>query len=76
MNDKLRRLLSDTLGVPPDAIKSDAAMNNTVEWDSIMHLNLCLSIEQAFGIRLTPEEILEMTSVPAIEVVLARHQVA
>ena len=42
----------------------------------VMHLNLCLSIEEAFGVKLTPEEMFEMTSVRAIDAVLARHGVA
>lgn len=41
-----------------------------------MHLNLCLSIEEAFGVKLSPEEMFEMISVRAIEAVLARHGAA
>jgi acyl carrier protein len=74
MNEKLLSLLSDTLGLAPAMISRDSSMTNTPAWDSLMHLNLCLSVEKAFGIRLTPEEILGMSSVRAIEAVLARHQ--
>jgi len=76
MNDKLCRLISDTLGVPSDGINGDTAMDSMAAWDSVMHLNLCLSIEKEFGIRLTPDEIMGMTSLAAIEAVLARHTAA
>jgi len=76
MNEKLTRLMSATFGLAPEAIFPDAAMTNTPEWDSLAHLNLCLSIEEAFHIRLLPEEIMELTSVSAIEAVLARHSAA
>lgn len=76
MNAKISHLLADTFGIDSETVTSDTAAANTPAWDSVMHLNLCLSIEDAFGVKLTPEEMFEMTSVRAIEAVLARHGVA
>ncbi len=71
MNAQLLRLVADTLGVNADA---STAMESTPAWDSVAHLNLCLSIEAEFGVPLTPEEMLELTSVAAIEALLARRR--
>ena len=76
MNERLVQLLSDTLGVNASEITGATAMANTAVWDSIMHLNVCMGIEAEFGVSLTPEEMIEMTSVPAIEAVLRKHGAA
>ena len=75
MTDKLVSLLADVLGLGPAEINPNTSMDNTPVWDSVMHLNLCLSVEQTYGISLSPEEMIEMRSVPAIEATLARHGV-
>lgn len=76
MNSKLVRLLADALGIESAAISQGTTMADTPAWDSVMHLNICLSVEEEFGVRLTPEEMIEMTSVAAIEVTLRKHGVA
>lgn len=76
MNATLAQIIADTLGLDASAVSEETAASNTPEWDSVMHLNLCLSVEEAFQVKLTPEEMMEMTSVRAIEDVLARHGAA
>ena len=76
MNAKLAQILADTFGLDTGAVSQDTAATNTPEWDSVMHLNLCLSVEETFQVKLSPEEMMEMTSVRAIEDVLARHGAA
>ena len=76
MTEKLTRILSDTLGLDAAEISQDTAMATTPVWDSVMHLNVCMSVEAEFGVALSPEEMIEMTSVPAIEAVLRKHGVA
>lgn len=76
MNEKLVRLLSDTLGLDVSAICAETAMANTPAWDSIAHLNVCMAVEAEFGLSLSPEEMIEMTGVAAIEAVLRKRVVA
>ena len=76
MSEKLTRILSDTLGISAAEISQDTAMATTPVWDSVMHLNVCMSLEAEFGVSLSPEEMIEMTSVAAIETVLRKHGVA
>ncbi len=44
-------------------------------WDSLQHIALVTAIERAFDITLSLDEMVEMRSVGAIEVVLRRHGV-
>ncbi|HEY3900170.1 MAG TPA: acyl carrier protein [Chthoniobacter sp.] len=76
MNEKIFRILADTLGTDAAVMTEDTSTENTPEWDSVAHLNLVLSLEKAFGQRFTPEEFMEMQSVAAIKRVLASHGVS
>ena len=73
MNDKLLQILADTLGVDPSTLNDETSMENTPAWDSVAHLNLVLSLEQAFGQKFTPEEFMQMQSVVAIQRALTAH---
>ena len=76
MNEKLFRILADTLGLKADQIGEGTSMENTPAWDSVAHLNLVLSLEQEFGLRFKPEEFMRMQSVRAIRQALAAHGVS
>ena len=67
---KLHETLSAVLGVPADQINDDTSPDNVAAWDSVMHLNLVLALEEAFGTSFTPEETLEMTSAKLIRLIL------
>lgn len=73
MNEKLLQILADTLGVDRGTLNAETSMENTPAWDSVAHLNLVLSLEQAFGQRFSPEEFMQMQSVAAILRALAAH---
>ena len=73
MNDKLFQILADTLGVDAASLSDTTSMDNTQQWDSVAHLNLMLSLEQACGMRFTPEELMQMRSVAAIREIFAVH---
>jgi acyl carrier protein len=69
MNDRILRILSDTLGV---AAQADTAMTNTPQWDSVAHLNVCLALEAEFGVTFSPEQMLAMNSAGTIAATLAQ----
>ena len=68
--EKLRQTLSAVLGIPAEQITDDTSPDNVSAWDSVMHLNLVLALEEAFGTSFTPEETLEMTSAKLIRLIL------
>ena len=69
MNDRILRILSDALGVEA---RADTAMENTPQWDSVAHLNVCLALEAEFGVTFFPEQMLAMNSAATISALLAR----
>ncbi len=60
-------LISQVFGVERNRVE-DATSNATLaEWDSLGHVHLILELEAVYGISLSPEEALEMTSVVSIK---------
>jgi acyl carrier protein len=76
MNEKLFQILADTLGVAPGTLSDATSVENTPQWDSVAHLNLVLSLEEAFGQRFSPDEFMRMQSVAAIKQVFAAHDLS
>jgi acyl carrier protein len=45
------------------------------QWDSVAHFQLTIAIEDEFGVRLTPADVVELKSYPAAIAILRRHGV-
>lgn len=68
-------VVSRVFGIPRSEV-SDHTANEALEaWDSMGHINLILEVESVFGITLSAQEALDMTSVGAIKKVLGSHGV-
>ena len=61
---KLSDIFFDTLGVTE--FELSITMDEIPEWDSLKHIQLLSSIEEAFGIEIQFEDALEMISVKSI----------
>lgn len=67
--DKIRavtRLVANTLDIPEDELGPDSSMDNTPAWDSCEHMNICLSFERQFEIKLNMDIIASGTSIRAL----------
>ena len=71
MKTRLNEIIVSTLHIPLDRVTDALAMSEVETWDSLQHMNLIASIEQAFEVELTFEEIVAMQSVGEIKRVLA-----
>lgn len=66
MNGKLETLLSGIFKIHAENIVDDLNMKNLEIWDSLMHMNLVVSLEEAYSIELTMDEIMTMVDVATI----------
>ncbi len=57
--------------MPVEQVGDDLAMKDVDAWDSLVHMQLVLSLEQNFDIQLTFDEIVAMQSVREIKRVLS-----
>lgn len=59
---RFRAVVMQSLQITAKQFRPDLRMGDIDEWDSVAHLDLVSSIEQAFGVRFKAEDIIEMTS--------------
>ena len=71
MNDA-REIVAAVLGVNPEALQAASGPRDFPQWDSAAHIDIVLSLEAEYGLTFSPEEMLELLSVGAIEEALER----
>ncbi|HEX3867021.1 MAG TPA: acyl carrier protein [Gemmatimonadaceae bacterium] len=62
----VRGLVAETLGVDPALVTAATTQRDLPEWDSVGHLNIMLSLEEEIDVVLDVEEMIRLTSIPAI----------
>lgn len=67
ISEQIRTVVSDIMGVPVSSINADSSPETIEAWDSVQHLSLVMSLEQAFAVQFQPEEIEKLRTVGAIE---------
>ena len=70
MKRTVEHIMADVLKMAETDITDNLTIDDLEAWDSLKHMDLVVSIEQAFKIELTLDEIIIMTSVVAIKRVL------
>ncbi|MBP8251371.1 MAG: acyl carrier protein [Herpetosiphon sp.] len=63
LQERLRALVADQLGVDEDKIVSDAAFIDDLEADSLDLVELVMSLEEEFGIEISDEEAEKLRTV-------------
>ncbi|MEZ5065555.1 MAG: acyl carrier protein [bacterium] len=74
MSDRIRTIVADVLGVAAVKLSPEASQSDVPEWTSLNHLRLITELESAFGVELTMDEALALTSLPRIRERLERDQ--
>jgi acyl carrier protein len=62
MENKLKQIFVRLFGVAESSITADSSPASIPKWDSLVHMNLVVSIEEEFQIQLSDDEIPRMTS--------------
>jgi len=68
-----RAVVARTLGGEPKTFSSAMQLSECETWDSLRQLELMSNLEQAFGITLPPETMIEITTIRAIEKLVAQY---
>ncbi|MFZ1123661.1 MAG: acyl carrier protein [Candidatus Baltobacteraceae bacterium] len=63
-------IVSSVLKLAPGAVGPDDSVETLPQWDSLAHLNICLRIEERFGIDMDMDVISEATSVAKLAALL------
>lgn len=73
---KPEMVVSRVLGVEPWRVREDCSNTTLAEWDSLNHMVLVVALEVEYGLELSPEDAMRMTSLAAIKQVLDSRGVA
>jgi acyl carrier protein len=73
MEEKLRQVFAEELGVPVDRVTDDLRYGEAPEWDSIAHMALVAAIETAFDIMIDAEQVIDMSSFAHARRLVERH---
>ena len=73
--DKLKKILSKTLGVREKEINDDSSPDNIESWDSFNGLMLVSELENVFKISFTIDEVVNVKNVGDIKKALIKHGV-
>jgi acyl carrier protein len=76
MREKIIEILGEELAIAPSEMTGDLHYNSIPEWDSIAHMALISALEEEFGVSFQNEEIVEMTTIRAIEQMVLKHVAA
>ncbi len=59
-------ILARALDIESEGIAADDDMNSLEKWDSLAHMRLILSLEEAYNIEVDADHIVDLVSVQAI----------
>ncbi len=74
--DKLIRTFAETLQIEAARVTDDLSYNAIAEWDSVGHMALIAALEEAFGVMLDTDDIIDLSSVAQAKTILAKYDVA
>ena len=74
--EKLKQCFREALNLEPGASVEDMTYEGDAVWDSVGHMRLVATIETAFSIMLTTDQILDMSSYPKACDIVSQHGVS
>ena len=72
-NDRVIETFSRVLGLQAERITDDLRYATIPEWDSIAHMSVIAALEDAFGIMIDMDDVIDMSSVGKAREILAKH---
>lgn len=74
--DELRELMADTLDVVPEALTDDARFLEDLEVDSLIALEMAVTLERRYQVRITEHEIKDIRRLADVRDLLDRKLAA
>ena len=73
MEEKLKEVFAEALGISKDIITDDLKYNEIDEWDSVAHMTLVGEIEDSFDIMLDTDDIIDMSSFAKAKEIISKY---
>ena len=72
-NDRVIETFSKVLGLPVERITDDLRYASIPEWDSIAHMSVVAALEDAYGIMIDMDDVIDMSSVGKAREIIAKY---
>ena len=72
-NDRVIETFSRVLGLQAERITDDLRYATIPEWDSIAHMSVIAALEEAFGIMIDMDDVIDMSSVGKAREIIAKY---
>lgn len=72
-DDRIVTAFATTLGLPREAITDDLRYRGIPQWDSIAHMSIIAALEEAYGIMIDMDDVIDMSSVAKAREIIAKH---
>jgi acyl carrier protein len=73
MSEKLQQVFASALQIDPSLVVDTLRYAETPAWDSVAHMSLVAAIEEAFGIMIDAEDVIDMNSFEAAKRIVAKY---
>lgn len=73
--EKYRNAFVEGLGVAEDQVNEELVFQGVPEWDSVGHMGLIASLEEAFDIVFDTDDIVDLSSFEKGKEILAKYDV-
>lgn len=66
LEEEIKRIIADILGVSDEDINEDTAIGDFAQWDSLHHIQIIAAIEKKYNFRFTPDIMMDLEDVSDI----------
>ena len=74
--DQVIAVFARTLGIDANQVTDELRYNAIPQWDSIAHMSVVAALEDAFGIMIDMDDVIDMSSVGKAREILRKHGAA
>ena len=72
MEQKLKTVVADILGIKPDDVIDELSPENAGTWDSLNHMNIITAVEMEFNVSMSMSEIQEIVNFESLKSVVKK----
>lgn len=73
MENRIKKVMSEVLGIDEASISDSTSPENVESWDSLKQMNIIVALEEEFGIELKDEDIIEMLNFKLINEIVKEY---
>lgn len=70
----VEQIFASALQIAPERVTDDLEYGSIKEWDSVSHMILVAALEDAYGVMIDTDDVIDMNSVAKAKQILQKYQ--